>query len=172
MGRIVNRPLPLSLSRQAAGLLGWLVLTFAAAAVGALASANASAFYSTLSRPAWAPPGWLFAPVWSTLYALMGVSAWLVWRARGFTGARTALVLFIAQLAANALWSWLFFVWHQGSLAFIEAVLLWCLIAATILSFWRISTIASALLMPYLAWVTFASALTFSVWRLNPGVLS
>jgi tryptophan-rich sensory protein len=168
----VIESLPVSVSRQAIGLLGWLLLTFATAAIGALASADAGAFYSELTRPSWAPPGWLFGPVWSALYALMAVSAWLVWRARGFTGARSALVLFIAQLAANALWSWLFFVWHQGGLAFAEVLLLWYMIAATVISFWRISTVAAALLMPYLAWVTFASALTFTVWKLNPGLLS
>ena len=168
----MNRSLQVSVSRQAAGLLGWLLLTFATAAIGAFASANAGAFYSELSRPSWAPPGWLFGPVWSTLYALMGISAWLVWRTRGFTGVRSALVLFIVQLAANALWSWLFFVWRQGGLAFAEVLLLWCLIMATVVSFWRISTLAAALLAPYLVWVTFASALTFSVWRLNPGILS
>ena len=168
----MNRSLRVSVSRQAAGLLGWLLLTFAIAAIGALASANAGAFYGELTRPSWAPPGWLFGPVWSTLYALMGISAWLVWRTRGFTGARSALVLFIVQLAANALWGWLFFVWHRGGLAFAEVLLLWCLIMATVVSFWRINTLAAALLAPYLVWVTFASALTFSVWRLNPGLLS
>ena len=119
----------------------------------------------------WAPPGWLFGPVWSALYALMALSAWLVWRDRGFAGARMALALFIAQLAANALWSWLFFAWRQGGLALADVVLLWCLIAATIAAFQRISTLAAVLLYPYLAWVTFAAALTFTVWRLNPGLL-
>jgi tryptophan-rich sensory protein len=168
----VIRSLPVSAVRQAIGFLGWLLLTFAFAAIGAVASANAGAFYSELTRPSWAPPGWLFGPVWSVLYALMAVSAWLVWRARGFTGARGALLLFIAQLAANALWSWLFFVWHQGALACAEVLLLWCMIAATAVSFWRISKLAAVLLMPYLAWVTFASVLTFAVWKLNPGLLS
>jgi tryptophan-rich sensory protein len=157
---------------KALGLLGWFLLTFTAAAIGALASANAGAFYSELSRPSWAPPGWIFGPVWSALYALMAIAAWRVWRVRGFTGARSALVLFVAQLAANALWSWLFFVWRQGGLAFAEVLLLWCLIVATLVSFWRISGLAAALLAPYLAWVTFASALTFTVWKLNPGLLS
>jgi tryptophan-rich sensory protein len=101
----------------------------------------------------------------------MGVSAWMVWRERGFARARRALILFVAQLAANALWSWLFFVWHQGGLAFLEILLLWCLILATAESFRRISNLAAVLLLPYLAWVTFASALTFAVWRLNPGLL-
>ena len=166
------RSLPVSVSRQATGLVAWLLLTFATAAIGAFASADAGAFYGQLTRPSWAPPGLLFGPVWSALYALMAFSAWWVWRARGFTGARSALVLFVAQLAANALWSWLFFVWHQGGLAFAEVLLLWGMVAATVISFWRISSLAAALLMPYLAWVTFASALTFSVWKLNPGLLS
>ena len=119
-------------SRQALGLIGWASLTFAVAALGALASVDAAAFYAQLARPSWAPPGWLFGPVWSALYALMALSAWLVWRERGFAGARMALALFIAQLAANALWSWLFFGWRQGGLALAEVVLLWCLIVATI----------------------------------------
>lgn len=159
-------------SRQAVGFVGWLLATFAAAAVGALASAEAGAFYRELARPSWAPPGWLFGPVWTALYALMALSAWWVWRVRGFRGARTALALFIVQLAANALWSWLFFVWRQGALAFAEVLVLWCLVAATMILFWRKSALAGALLIPYLAWVTFAAALTFSVWRLNPGILS
>jgi translocator protein len=94
-----------------------------------------------------------------------------VWRERGFAGARRALGLFIAQLAANALWSWLFFAWRQGGLALADVVLLWGLIVATIVAFQRISTLAAVLLYPYLAWVTFASALTFTVWRLNPALL-
>jgi translocator protein len=172
-----NRPhagavVTISSSRQVIGLVGWLVLTFIAAAIGAIASADASTFYSQLTRPPWAPPAWLFGPVWSVLYALMAVSAWWVWRARGFAANRGALVLFVAQLAGNALWSWLFFGWHRGALAFAEVLLLWCLIAATLGAFWRISGLAAALLVPYLAWVTFAAALTFAVWRLNPGLLS
>jgi tryptophan-rich sensory protein len=82
------------------------------------------------------------------------------------------LLLFIAQLAANALWSWLFFAWRQGGFALADVLVLWCLIAATIIAFRHISTVAAALLLPYLVWVTFASALTFSIWRLNPGLLS
>src|SRR5512135_2216504 len=168
----MTRSPSLSVSRQAIGLLGWLALTFSAAAIGAIASVNAGAFYAELTGPSWAPPGWLFGPVWSILYALMGVSAWLVWRARGFSGARNAYVLFVAQLAANALWSWLFFAWHRGGLAFAEVLILWCLIVVTLVAFRRISALAAALLLPYLGWVTFASALTFTVWRLNPARLS
>ena len=146
-------------------------MSFAAAAVGGLASASASEFYLNLVRPSWAPPAWLFAPVWSVLYVLMGVAAWLVWRARGLGGARNALLVFVVQLAANALWTWLFFVWRQGGLAFAEILLLLALILAAIVLFWRANRLAAVLLVPYLLWVSFASALTLSTWRLNPGLL-
>ncbi len=158
-------------TNQILGLIGWLALTFVAAASGAAASANAGAFYQELIRPEWAPPGWLFAPAWTTLYVLMGVAAWLVWRVDGFRGARLALYLYIIQLIANALWTWLFFVWRLGALAFGEILLLWCLIIATLVAFWRVRPLAGALLLPYLAWVTFASALTFATWQLNPQIL-
>ena len=167
----MSRPLPLSKSRSALGLLGWLLVAFAAAAVGGFASASAGDFYRALVRPSWAPPGWLFGPVWSALYALMGISAWLVWRVRSFAGARGALGLFVFQLAVNALWTWLFFVWHLGAVAFGEILLLLLLIVANIVLFYRVSKFAASLLVPYLAWVSFACALTFATWRLNPGVL-
>jgi len=162
---------PLSQTHQALGLLAWLLLAFAAAAVGAVASVSAGAFYGELIRPSWAPPGWLFGPVWSVLYVLMGIAAWLVWRVRGFAGAKTALLVFVLQLAANALWTWLFFVWRLGGPAFAEILLLWVLIAASIDLFRRVSRLAAALLVPYWVWVSFASALTLSTWRLNPGLL-
>lgn len=167
----MTQPRTFSTTQQALGLIGWLLLAFAAAGVGGLASANAGDFYRELARPDWAPPGWLFGPVWTVLYGMMGVAAWLVWRAQGFADARWALTLFIVQLVANGLWSWLFFVWQQGALALTEITLLWLLIAATISLFWRISKTAAILLIPYLAWVTFASVLCFSLWRLNPQVL-
>ncbi len=167
----MSHPEPPPPPRQALGLLAWLLIAFAAAAVGGFASANAGDFYRDLVRPTWAPPGWLFGPVWSVLYAFMGVAAWLVWRARGFAGARNALLVFLVQLAANALWTWLFFVWRQGGLAFAEILLLWALIVVTISAFWQVSRVAAALLVPYLAWVSLASALTLSIWRLNPGLL-
>ncbi|TXL68932.1 tryptophan-rich sensory protein [Zeimonas arvi] len=153
------------------GLAGWLALAFAAAAIGGIASANAGDFYAQLVRPAWAPPGWLFAPVWTLLYLTMGVAAWLVWREAGFRGARAALTLFVIQLAANALWTWLFFAWRLGGLAFAEVLLLWVLILATVVAFWRVRPLAGALMLPYLGWVSFACALTWATWRLNPGLL-
>lgn len=162
---------PFSTSRQVVGLLLWLLAAYAAAAVGGFASAGAGAFYAELVRPAWAPPGWLFGPVWSILYTLMGVSAWLVWRVDGFSGARSALVVFLLQLVANALWSWLYFGLRLGGVAFAELLLLWALILATLVLFWRVNRVAAVLLAPYLAWVTFAAALNFATWRLNPGLL-
>ena len=165
-------PPPFPLRIQAIGLLAWTVLTFAAAAVGGFASSQAGSFYADLARPSWAPPGWLFGPVWTLLYALMAVAVWLVWRRGGFRSAGSALTLYLLQLAANAMWTWLFFAWRQGGFAFAEILVLWALIAATILAFWRVSRIAGVLLLPYLAWVSFAAALTYATWTLNPGVLS
>ena len=158
--------------RQLPALLGWLAWSFAAAAIGGIASADAGSFYQQLTRPAWAPPGWLFAPVWGLLYLLMGVSAWLAWRSRASRPATAALFLFVLQLAANALWSWLFFAWKQGLLAFAEILVLWMLILATTVAFWRLRRLAAVLLLPYLAWVSFACALTYAMWRLNPQVLA
>jgi benzodiazapine receptor len=163
---------PAPLPKQLFGLLGWLAVSFAAAALGGFASANAGDFYRQLVRPEWAPPAWLFAPAWTLLYLLMGIAAWLVWRERGFRGARTALSLFLLQLAVNALWTWLFFVWHLGALAFGEILILWALIFCTAVAFWRVRPAAGALLVPYLAWVTFACALTYAVWQRNPALLA
>ncbi len=160
------------MTKQLLGLLAWLAVSFAAAAIGGVASANAGDFYRELIRPEWAPPGWVFAPVWSALYVLMGTAAWLVWRERGFRGAGTALALFLIQLAANALWTWLFFAWHRGALAFGEILVLWVLILGTVVAFWRVRPIAGALLLPYLAWVTFASALSYATWQRNPQLLA
>ena len=161
----------MSTQRQLTGFVGWLLVSFVAASFGAVASVNAASFYAQLSRPGWAPPSWLFGPVWSLLYVLMGIAAWLVWRSHGFKASRTALVLFLVQLAVNALWSWLFFAWRQGAGAFAEILILWILIVVTIAQFRRVSVPAALLLVPYLAWVTFAAALNLAVWRLNPGTL-
>jgi len=157
--------------KQALGLAGWLAASFVTGGIGAIASASAASFYGELSQPSWAPAAWLFGPVWSVLYVLMGVAAWLVWREHGFRGASTALKLFVGQLFANALWTWIFFVWHHGALSLAEIAALWLLIASTIVAFWRLHRLAALLLVPYLAWVSFATALTASLWRLNPAGL-
>ncbi|NIJ87253.1 tryptophan-rich sensory protein [Xanthomonas campestris] len=153
------------------GLLGWLALCYAVAGLGALASIQAASFYADLRRPAWAPPGWLFGPVWTALYGMMAVAVWLVWRRGGWAGARLALGMFVLQLALNGLWSWLFFAWHMGAWAFADIVLLWLTLAATIGVFAKRNSVAAWLLVPYLAWVSFAAALNYSVWQLNPQVL-
>ena len=164
----MNRP---SSATQAGVLAGWLLACFATGAVGALASIDAAAFYAQLVQPPWSPPAWLFGPAWTVLFVLMAVAAWLVWREHGAAAAGPALRLFVVQLVANALWSWLFFAWRLGGLAFAEVVVLWLLIAATAWRFWRLHRLAALLLAPYLAWVAFAAALNFTLWRLNPTLL-
>lgn len=164
-------PLPSGL-KQTLALIGWLLVVFLAAAIGGLASREAGMFYAQLTRPDWAPPSWVFGPVWTVLYLLMGVSAWLVWREGGFRASGLALSLFLAQLAFNALWTWLFFVWRLGALAFAEIILLWALILLTAIAFWRIKPVAGVLLIPYLVWVGFASLLSYTLWRLNSRILS
>ncbi len=113
----------------------------------------------------------MFGPVWSLLYAMMAIAAWLVWRERGWRNAQPALVLYLVQLAVNALWSWLFFGWRLGALAFLDILVLIALVCATIVAFARLHRGAAVMLLPYLAWISFASALNFAVWRANPGVL-
>jgi tryptophan-rich sensory protein len=149
---------------------GWLLITGVAAAVGGVASRNARGFYVSLDRPAWAPPGWVFPVVWPVLYLLMATAAWMVSRAGG-PGHRGALALFVVQLVANALWTWLFFALRRGGWAMAEVVLLLALVAATLAAFWRVRPLAGGLMVPYLAWVAFATALTWSVWRRNPDQL-
>ena len=158
--------------RPAIGIAGWVLLSFAAAAVGGVASANAADLYGQLSKPSWAPPAYLFGPVWTVLYLLMGLAAGLVWRARGFAGAPTALALFVVQLLVNGLWTWTFFAWRDGALAFVTIVVLLLMILAMLVAFARIRPLAAALLVPYLLWVGYASALTYAVWQLNPRILS
>ena len=157
-------------------LLGWLALAAAAGAIGGIASRDAGDFYGALAKPSWAPPGWLFGPVWSTLYVLMGIAAWLVWRAQPATpedsaSRRRGLALFVGQLVLNALWTWLFFAWRQGAMAFGEIVLLWLAVAITAWYFSRVRPLAAYLLVPYLGWVSYATALTWAVWQRNPGQL-
>jgi len=153
------------------GGIAWLLVSLAAGAVGALATRHAREFYAALVKPRWAPPGWLFGPVWTALYLLMGAAAWLVWRRAGWAAAG-ALSLFIAQLVCNASWSWFFFAWRRGALAFADSLLLLGLIVATLLAFARVHRLAAVLMLPYLAWVIFATALTHAVWRGNVDQLS
>ncbi|MEX0652688.1 MAG: TspO/MBR family protein [Phycisphaeraceae bacterium] len=150
------------------GLGGWLALCYLAAAVGSLATTTGvGTWYQTLDRPPWTPPDWVFGPVWTLLYGLMAVAAWLVWRRRGFRGATVALGLFLVQLALNVAWSFIFFGMHAVIWAAVEIVVLALAIVATVIAFWRISRPASLLLAPYLAWVLFAAALNLAIARMN-----
>lgn len=143
----------------------WILLGLSAGLAGSRWLPGA--WYAALEKPAFNPPSWIFAPVWTTLYVLMGVAAWLVWRRAGFATARGALVLFAAQLGLNALWSYVFFGAHRMGWALAEMGVLWAAILATILAFRRHSTLAAGLLVPYLAWVSFAAVLNLALWRLN-----
>ena len=145
------------------------LVTFLAAAIGGYGSVVAKDFYAALLRPSWAPPGWLFGPVWTALYLMIALSAFLAWQS-GRAG-RRELALFLAQLALNALWPWIFFVWKAGLWSLLEILLLWALIALNGLAFWRCSRVSGLLLLPYLLWVSFATALTCATWLLNPGQL-
>lgn len=125
-------------------------------------------WYSSIEKPAFTPPDWLFGPVWTTLYILMGVAAYLVWR-RGSEsqGVRVALGWFLVQLVLNASWTPIFFGWRRIGLALVVMVLLWAAIVATIRYFCRVSKLAGMLLVPYLLWVSFAIVLNAAIWRLN-----
>lgn len=160
-------PPSLSLGHQIMALIVSLGVCFAAAGLGGLAtSRSVTSWFQTLNRPSFQPPDWLFGPVWSVLYTLMGVSAWLVYRRTG-TVRSTAMAIFAVQLALNTLWSVLFFGLRMPGLAAIEIVALLLAIVATIAAFARVSRPAAALLLPYVAWVAFATALNVAIWRLN-----
>ena len=146
-------------------------VTFAAAGIGAAASVNAGRFYLELNRPAWAPSPAVFGPVWTILYTLIALAAFLVVRETGWRLALVPLAVYVLQLALNAVWTWLFFKWHLGGAAFLDIVVLLLLVAVTAWVFWGVRPLAGVLMLPYLGWVGFATVLTWSVWRLNPGVL-
>ncbi len=150
---------------RALGLVRWLLLCFAAAAFGSLFMPGE--WYAQLNKPTWNPPNWIFGPVWTALYTMMAVAAWLVWCRGGFATQRGPLGWFLLQLLLNAAWSPLFFGLHNPGLAFAEILLLWFAILGTMVAFWRVQRLANLLLIPYLAWVTFAAFLNFTLWQLN-----
>ncbi len=152
--------------RSALALAGWLVVCFGAAAFGA--QFTPGAWYAGLTKPSWNPPNWIFGPVWTALYTMMAFAAWLVWRRAGWRNGALPLACFLLQLLLNALWSWLFFGRHNPALAVIEIGALWLAILTTVIVFRRITPLAAWLLVPYLAWVSFAAVLNFTLWRLNP----
>jgi benzodiazapine receptor len=146
-------------------LIGFVGASSLAAAMGAVF--RPGDWYEQLIKPSWRPPNWLFAPVWSVLYLAIAVSGWLVWRKSGLAGAALPLAIYLLQLILNAAWTPIFFGLHRPGLAFFEIALLWLSIVASVAAFHPVHAGAAWLLLPYLAWVTFAGALNFTVWRLN-----
>ena len=153
--------------KNALAWLGWVLLSFATAVPGSVSPPGA--WYETLAKPEWTPPGWVFPVVWTTLYVLMGTAAWTVWsRGAREPGTRRALALFVLQLALNAAWTPTFFGARRILPALVLICVLWLAILATTLEFRRVSATAALLLVPYLAWVSIATALNYQIWRLNP----
>ena len=152
--------------RDALALTAFLAATFTAAGIGAFFVPGP--WYETLVKPGWTPPNWLFGPVWTLLYVLIAASAWLVWREAGFSGARWALAAFALQIVLNAAWSWLFFGLQRPDLALVDISLLVTTIVLMVVLYTPISRFAAGLLLPYLAWVSFATALNAAIWKLNP----
>lgn len=153
-------------SQSVAGLAGWIGLTFLAPLTGVLSKPGA--WYAALNKPSFNPPAWIFGPVWSLLYTLMALAAWIVWKRGGFAAHRRALVLYLIQLALNAAWTPAFFGIHRLDLAFGVIVALWIAIALTLRAFWHVNRLAGGFFVPYLAWVSFAAFLNWTLWRLNP----
>lgn len=147
-------------------LAGFIIITLAVGMLGGWAvSGSVSGWYTTINKPSWNPPNWLFGPVWTVLYIMMGVAAWLVWRTKD--NIAPAMILYFSQLALNFAWSFLFFGARSPWLGLVDITMLWLAIVATMLAFFGRSTVAGLLLIPYLAWVSFAAALNFTIWRLN-----
>lgn len=151
--------------QQSLALVGWCALCLATASTGFFVSTDG--WYMALQKPTWNPPAWIFGPVWTVLYLMMGVAAWLVWREGGWKTRQWPLGLFLIQLLLNAIWTPVFFRMHQIGLALANIALLWLLLGATLIAFWRVKIPAGLLLVPYLAWVSFASFLNFTLWRMN-----
>jgi benzodiazapine receptor len=158
----------LTVRRQAGAGAVFAVAVVLAAVAGALASTRTAQDYARLSQPTWAPPSWVFGPVWTVLYASIAVAGWLVWRRAGVNRGRWALTAYGVQLLLNAAWTPIFFGARLFGVAFAEIVVLWLAIGVTVVLFARIHRAAAALMVPYWAWTTFAAALNFAVWQLNP----
>ncbi len=158
----------MSAARSVISLVFFIAVCFAIAGIGSYVTFPAvTDWYAGIKKPTWTPPGWLFGPVWTVLYLMMAVAAWLVWRRAGLSAAAVPLSIFALQLALNLAWSLIFFGKHNIGLAFVDIMLLWFAIIATIITFGRVNMLASWLLTPYLAWVSFASALNFTIWNMN-----
>ncbi len=146
------------------GLVAFGTATAITAMLGALAAAGAQQRYAALNRPAWAPPGWLFGPVWTLLYATIALAGWLVWHQ---VGIGWPLVPYAVQLVLNAIWTPIFFDAGAYGLAAVDIILLWCAVAVTVVVFHQVHRAAAVLLLPYWAWTTFATALNLAIWWAN-----
>ncbi len=154
--------------RQTVFLAGFILLCLAAGGAGAILTAPAiPSWYATISKPAWTPPNWIFRPVWTALYIMMGFSGWLVWRNKGAPRCKSTLVVWFVQLALNVLWSPLFFGLKAVGIALIDIYLLWLFIGRFLITSWGVSRPAAILFMPYWAWVSYASALNLAIWVMN-----
>ena len=151
--------------RNALALIGWIIISFSAAATGIIAKPGV--WYAALNKPSFNPPNWIFGPVWTLLYLAMGFAAWRVWIRGGFAAQTRPLGHYIVQLGLNAAWPPIFFALHRLDLALLVILVLWIAIFLTILQFRTVDQLASWLLWPYLAWVSFATILNFSLWHLN-----
>jgi tryptophan-rich sensory protein len=163
-----KRPSESRPAKQAIGLVVFILVCFGVEAIGGLATTpKIPGWYAELAKPTWTPPGWLFGPVWTLLYLMMAVAAWLVWRQDGFAKAKWPMAAFGIQLGLNCLWSIIFFGLQRPGLAVVEILALWVAISVTVILFWRRRSLAGMLLVPYLLWVSFATALNIAIWRLN-----
>ncbi len=150
------------------GLVALIVVCLGVGGLGAaVTTPEINGWYRTVVKPAWNPPDSVFGPVWTTLYLMMAIATWLVWKPAGLRAAAVPLTLFAVQLVLNSAWSWIFFGLHEVGWAFVELVTLWLAITATLVAFIRRSRVAGWLLVPYLAWVSFACVLNYTIWRLN-----
>ncbi len=153
---------------EAIGLVVWLGICFGAAALGSFfTELSVDTWYPTLAKPSWTPSGAVIGAVWTVLYTLMGVAAWLVWRRRDTAGRAAALTAFIAQLTLNTAWSAIFFGLRMPGLAAAEVLVLEAAVIVTIMLFRRVSPPAAWLLVPYAAWTAFAAVLNVMIWRMN-----
>lgn len=135
---------------------------------GFFTATGVESWYQTIQKPSWNPPSWIFAPVWTTLYVLMGIALFLIWKsAAPDTLKKTAIGLFALQLTLNFFWSFIFFKLEQPGWALAEIIVMWIFILLTIFSFAKINTTAAWLLVPYISWVSFATILNYTIWKLN-----
>jgi benzodiazapine receptor len=154
--------------RQLIALAASFVICLGAAKLGSMLTIpSLDSWYAKLRKPRWTPPNWVFGPLWTALYLSMAFAAWLVWRQVGFSHAKLPLTVFVIQLALSVAWPGMFFNLRLVGVAFLEAVVLWLFILWTAVEFWPVSRTASWLMVPYLIWVAYASALNAAIWRMD-----